>query len=127
MESNPSTIAGTPSNEIMVEAELPSFLRPLHTWRVVLCITHGCCYTLGNLSRHLTEKHRIKEQARSHILENRALINLAKDHSQIVQPNDGTLQIPGLPAILGNMCHFDCSYRSINKDKMRQHYNQTYD
>ncbi|KAL1952469.1 hypothetical protein VTO42DRAFT_5290 [Malbranchea cinnamomea] len=43
---------------------LPSYLQVLPEWRVVLCTTHGGCYTRQNLSRHLLEKHRLKSTQR---------------------------------------------------------------
>ncbi|KAG2175812.1 hypothetical protein INT44_000290 [Umbelopsis vinacea] len=112
----------------MVEAEcdaLPSFLRVLPEFRVILCITHGCCYTRQNLSRHLLEKHRLKRRQRKGIETSSQLNNIATSSNGVVQPLDGTNEICGLPTVPGYLCHLpDCDFRSTNVNQIQKHYNQ---
>lgn len=104
---------------------LPSYLLFLSDWRVVLCTTHGCCYTHQNLSRHLLEKHRLKRRERSLIEASSQLGSLAPTTRDVMYPPDGTDEIHGLPTVPGHLCHFDqCHYRTTNTDCIRQHYNQ---
>ncbi|KAI8574972.1 hypothetical protein K450DRAFT_284728 [Umbelopsis ramanniana AG] len=114
----------------MVEADrdaFPSYLRVLPDFHVILCTTHGCCYTRQNLSRHLLEKHQIKRRERQRIESSSRLNDVATSIADVVQPRDGTNEIRGLPAALGFLCHFpDCDFRSINGDRIRKHYNEVH-
>jgi superfamily II DNA helicase RecQ len=103
----------------------PSYLKVVQEWRVVLCTTHGSCYTRQNLSRHLRDKHRLKSSQRRIIEAHSQLDNVAATIGDVVQPPDGTDEIDGLPTVLGHLCHFEqCNFRTTSMDYMRQHYNQ---
>ncbi|KAG2177450.1 hypothetical protein INT44_007961, partial [Umbelopsis vinacea] len=112
----------------LVEAErdaLPSYLRVLPDFREILCITHGCCYTIQNLSRHLFEKHQLKSRERQRFQSSCHLNGIATSSTDVVQPRDGTKEIRGLPVLLGFLCHFSkCDFRSTNIDEIQKHYNK---
>ncbi|KAG2171891.1 hypothetical protein INT44_006120, partial [Umbelopsis vinacea] len=112
----------------MMEADrdgLPSYLRVLPEFRVVLCITHGCCYTRQNLSRHLSEKHQLKGRERQRIESSSHLNDIATCMTDVVQPPDGTKEIRGLPAVPGFLCLLsNCSFRSTSRNWMQKHYNK---
>lgn len=104
---------------------LPNYLQVLHRYRVVLCTTHGCCYTQQNLSRHLLEKHHMKGGRRSQILRSEQVQAAASSTSGVVQPVDGADEIKGLPTTKGFLCHFNkCEFRSTSHHFIRQHYNK---
>jgi hypothetical protein len=101
----------------------PSYLRELPDFRVVLCTTHRCCYTLDNLTRHLLEKHRLMTRERQSIELSSRLNYVADYNTGVVHPRDGVNEIHGLGTKLGFICHFpDCDFRSTGKDGMRKHY-----
>ncbi|KAG2178350.1 hypothetical protein INT44_001500 [Umbelopsis vinacea] len=119
---------------------LPSYLRILPDFRVVLCITHSCCYTLQNLSRHLLEKHQLKSRERQRIESSSQLNDIATSMTEVVQPHDGINEIRGLPTVPGFICdrakcdhpkcdhaecdHPKCDFRSTNENQIRKHYNK---
>lgn len=106
-------------------AAFPSYLHLLPDFRVVLCTTHGCCYTRQNLSRYLLEKHRLKGKERQRIELSSQLNDVATSSADVMQPRDGTNEIRGLPTVLGFVCHLhDRNFRSTNSDRIRQHYNK---
>ncbi|OJD23078.1 hypothetical protein ACJ73_05575 [Blastomyces percursus] len=110
--------------ESQKENQLPSYLQVLAQHRLVLCTTHGSCYTHQNLGRHLLEKHQLRAHLRRQILLCSRLEQVATTRADVVQPVDGIDEILGLPTARGFICHHDgCPYRSINTDQMRQHYN----
>ncbi|KAI8577934.1 hypothetical protein K450DRAFT_249946 [Umbelopsis ramanniana AG] len=114
----------------MMEPEcdaFPSYLRVLPDLRVVLCTTHGCCYTRQWLSRHLLEQHRLKGRRRQRIESSSRLNDIATSNTDVVQPQDGTNEIRGLPTVLGFLCHLpDCDFRSTSSDRIRMHYNKVH-
>jgi len=121
-ERNNSTTASAMQFE---DDAFPSYLRVLPDFRVVLCTTHGCCYTRQNLYRHLLEKHRLKIRERKRIESSSRLNYVATFMTDVVQPRDGINEIRGLLTVLGFLCHFpDCDFRSTNKDRIRKHYNE---
>ena len=94
-------------------------------FRVVLCTTHGCCYTRQNLSRHLLEKHGLKARERQRIESSSRLNYIATSSTDVVQPRDGINEIRGLLTVLGLLCHLpDCDFRSTNSDWIRMHYDK---
>lgn len=104
---------------------LPPYLRVLPDFGVVLCTTHGSCYTRQTLSRHLLEKHRLRIRQRRAIECCGQFGSVAASIAGVVQPQDGTDEIHGLPTVLGFLCHLeDCNFRSTSADRMRQHYNR---
>jgi len=108
--------------------DLPSYLKILSAWRVVLCTQHGSCYTACNISLHLTRKHRLKGYLKKRILQQLNQFDLVADVSALQQPADGTPEIAGLPAFRGYLCHMPtCEYRSRNVNAMQHHYNQQHD
>jgi hypothetical protein len=107
------------------EDTLPPYLRVLPQYRVVLCTTHGCCYTRQKLPRHLLETHYIKGRSRKQIESSNQLDQVAISSVGVVQPADGTEEIRGLPTVLGFVCHFEtCNFRSTSRNWIRQHYNR---
>jgi hypothetical protein len=112
----------------LLEAEcdaLPSYLRVMPEFRVVLCKTHGCCYTRQNLSRHLLREHQLKGIERKRIESSSQLNDIAISITDVVQPRDGTNEIRGLPSLPGFLCHFsECNLRSINVNEIQRHYNK---
>ncbi|KAG2177429.1 hypothetical protein INT44_007940 [Umbelopsis vinacea] len=95
--SERSTIAS------IVEAEYdasPSYNHVAPVFCVVLCITHGCCYTRQNLSRHLFEKHQLKGRERQRIESSSQLNDIATSSTAVVD------------------------FRSTNRNQMQKHYNK---
>lgn len=110
-----------------INPNLPRYLRVLPQYRVVLCTTHGCCYTLNNLDRHLQREHQVRSHERRQIQQSKQLTPVAISSAGVVQPVDGISEIHGLPTVRGFLCHYqNCDYRSINTDQIRKHYNQVH-
>jgi hypothetical protein len=106
---------------------LPSYLRVLAEFRVILCTTHSSCYTRQSLSRHLLEKHYLKSRQRQSIESYSNLEPVATSSANVGQPRDGTHEIRGLPTVLGFLCHLrDCDFRSTSRGWMQQHYNKAH-
>lgn len=106
---------------------LPSYLRVLPAFHVVLCTTHGGCYTRQNLSRYLLEKHHLQSGQRRRIASSSELDPVAASNAGVVHPRDGINEVRGLPTMLGFLCHLpNCDFRSTSTDWMRQHYNKTH-
>ena len=126
--SQSSRCAAESIQESVVENDrnsLPSYLKVLSNCRVVLCTLHGCCYVRTNLSRHLLDKHHIKSRQRHTIESAPELESVAQTSTGVIQPQDGCNEIRGLPTMLGFLCHVpNCDFRSISKDRIRQHYNK---
>ncbi|KAF9882609.1 hypothetical protein FE257_005967 [Aspergillus nanangensis] len=111
------TIASNPN--------LPSYLRVLPQYRVILCITHGSCYTHHNLDRHLRDKHRVPSYQRQQIEQSNELQSVARTSGGVVQPADGSSEVSRLPTVRGFLCHHpNYLFRTTSTDQIRKHYNQ---
>jgi len=68
---------------------------------VVLCSSHGGCYTLDTLGCYLMIGHKMKRLQRVEILERCAAAGVAEKRASIVCPRDGTPALTSLPVLAG--------------------------
>lgn len=101
---------------------IPPFLEPLPEWNVVLCKTHGNCYSKDTLVRHFICHHGATEDE-THDLEFYSEIgDLADTWKDALHPNRQIQPIPGLPIIQGYSCVApSCHYLTLTLRDLFDH------
>ena len=89
---------------------------------VVLCSSHGGCYTLDTLGCYLMIGHKMKRLQRVEILERCAAAGVAEKRASIVCPRDGTPALTSLPVLAGyQYSASSCREMSVSEKSIQIH------
>ncbi|KAK2807570.1 hypothetical protein FQN51_000003 [Onygenales sp. PD_10] len=79
---------------------LPSFLRYLPEWLVVLCVEHRECFAQDTLRHHLIQKHSATEEEATDVISLSPIDYAAKSWEYVIHPYKAIDRIPELPTIM---------------------------
>ncbi|KAK2811450.1 hypothetical protein FQN50_002073 [Emmonsiellopsis sp. PD_5] len=101
---------------------LPSFLRYLPEWLVVLCVEHRECFAQDTLKLHLVHKHSATEEEATGILSISPIDYAAKSWKYVIHPYKVIDRIPDLPVVHGYRCSGpSCRYLTLNERNLISH------